>query len=112
MEMLDLASPGVASRLINVPSLEDSSFDLVSATDPQNSFILIKLTQLMPPGGGARMPYGQLPLSALQVNCVQAWIDSVIPADAGVSSASTEGGTADGGTVDSSQAAPDSGAAD
>ena len=113
-QMLDLASPGVASRLINIPSLEDSSYDLVSATDPQNSFIILKLTEKMPPGGGVQMPYFQTPLSAEQVACVQAWIDSVIPADAGGGPASMEGGTAatDSGTVDSSQAAPDAGAAD
>jgi hypothetical protein len=103
-EGLDFASSGVAARLINVASMEVPTTDLISSADPQSSYILIKLTEAMPPVG-SQMPLGLPPLSAAQVACVAAWIDSVV-ADAG------SVGALDGGASDSGQLTTDSGAMD
>lgn len=91
-EGLDLASPGVASRLINVPSAEMPALDLINSMAPEKSAVLTKLSA--PPPFGSQMPFGEPPLSAQQIGCVSAWIDSVI-ADAGPA------GTPDSGALDS-----------
>jgi hypothetical protein len=96
---LDLYSTGWASRLVNVPSVETPADDLVSSTDPENSYLLLKLKP--DPPSGLQMPFGGTPLSFQQQACVLAWIESII-VDAGPPAAT------DSGSADSSQSAPDS----
>jgi hypothetical protein len=79
-EGLDLASPGVAARLLNAPSMEMPSLDLINAMEPESSAVLTKLSA--PPPYGSQMPFGEPPLSSAEVACVAAWIQSVI-ADGG-----------------------------
>jgi hypothetical protein len=114
-EGLDFASPGLPARLINIPSMEDPASDLISSADPASSFILIKLTEAKPPGGGSQMPFGETPLSPLQIACVAAWIGSAVGADGGgVATGVTDGGIApvtDGGLGDALQAANEAGGA-
>jgi hypothetical protein len=81
---------------MNIPSLEEPNLDLISSMDPQNSYILLKLSPTPP--FGAQMPFGGPYLSAESVACVAAWIDSVI-ADAGPGAAGEVGG-GDGGAAD------------
>jgi hypothetical protein len=103
---LDLYSPGVASRLVNVPSIEVPSDFLVNSKTPYDSYLLLKL---MPnPPVGIQMPYGGS-LTAAQIACVTAWVDLAIldagappPMEGGSSdgTASTETGPADASTTD------------
>jgi hypothetical protein len=89
-EGLDLGSPGVASRLFNVPGTEDPALGLrlIDSLHPQQSIILTKLRTSTVPYG-AQMPLGGTPLTDNQVSCVAAWIASVVAtADAGPDSAS------------------------
>ena len=89
-EGLDLASPGVASRLVNVPGTEDPALGLrlIDSVRPQQSIILTKLRASTAPYG-AQMPLGGTALTDNQVSCVAAWIASVVTtADAGPDSAS------------------------
>ncbi len=97
-EGLDLASPGVASRLINIPAMEMPALDLIDSMDSQTSVILTKLQASTVPYG-SQMPLGEPPLTPQQVACVAAWIESVI-ADAGpMGAAAAEGGVADSSPV-------------
>jgi hypothetical protein len=89
-EGLDLASPGVASRLIDVPGTEDPALGLllIDSVHAQQSIVLTKLRTSTVPYG-AQMPLGGTPLTDNQVSCVAAWIASVVAtADAGPDSAS------------------------
>jgi hypothetical protein len=89
-EGLDLASPGVASRLVNVPGTEDPALGLrlIDSVHPQQSIILTKLRTSTVPYG-AQMPLEGTPLTDNQVSCVAAWIASVVATvDAGPDSAS------------------------
>jgi hypothetical protein len=114
---LDLDSPDVASRLVGVPSMEVPADDLISSTDPQSSYLLQKLEPNPP--FGIRMPYGGAPLTAAQLACVEAWVDSVASGaeagaasmDAGAEPDSTATSPEDAGVPDDSGSA-DTGAAD
>lgn len=88
-EGLDLASPGVVARLLNAPSMEMPALELINSTDPGSSAVLTKLSA--PPPYGSQMPFGEPPLSAEQVACVAAWIQSVV-VDAGPGPAVVDGG--------------------
>jgi hypothetical protein len=100
---LDLDSPDVASRLVGVPSQEVPAEDLISSTAPQSSYLLQKLKPN--PSVGLQMPYAGTPLTAAQLACVEAWVDSVASgADAGAA-------PMDGGTGMDDGAGPDSTAA-
>jgi hypothetical protein len=70
---LDLQSANVASRLVNVPALEVPALKLVDPVAPMNSFILLKVTQSMPPAG-VQMPQMGAKLSASQIACLQQWV--------------------------------------
>jgi len=100
-EMLDLVSPGVATRLVNVAATEmpGSGLLLINSANPPESVIVTKLQASTLPYG-ALMPFGGAALSSDQVACVAAWVDSVI-ADAGPNS-STDGGEEATATEDAS----------
>ena len=89
-EGLDLASPGVVSRLLDVPGVEAPALGLflIDPVHPSQSIVLTKLRTSTVPYG-AQMPLGGTPLTDPQVSCVAAWIASVAAtADAGPDSAS------------------------
>jgi len=73
---LDLQSPGVVSRLLNVFALEAPSFKLVDPIAPDQSFILLKVKLAMPPAG-VQMPQTGAKLSAAEIQCLQQWVETV-----------------------------------
>lgn len=79
---VDLVSPGVADRLLDVKSKTNvcSGYVLVT-TDGTASLLLQKLMGGMPPCGVA-MPLGP-PLTAEQLSCVSGWVNKVSKAGGG-----------------------------
>jgi hypothetical protein len=73
---LDLQSPGVVSRLLNVPSLEVPRLKLIDPNVPAQSFILLKVALAMPPAG-MQMPQMGAKLSAAETQCFQQWVETV-----------------------------------
>jgi len=68
---LDLQSPDVAARLVNVPATEGAGL-LIDPSAPAQSILYLKLSPSPP--FGARMPLGATPLDASTLGCVLAWI--------------------------------------
>ncbi len=89
----NLASPGVASRVIDVmPNLCTTSNVYVDSTNPSASFILEKINPS--PGCGEQMPpssFGETPLTATQIECITSWVTEI-----------TGGGGGDAGAGDGS----------
>ena len=82
---LDLTSPGIAARLVNVPAEECAGLVRIDPANPDNSFLLGKIIE--PPAGcGDRMPLVGL-LSANEIACIRAWIHGI--AAEGIPDAST-----------------------
>ena len=68
---LDLASPGVAMRVVNVSGRVCMS----TLADPKNPEASLLYTKLLPkPTCGAQMPLARPPLSSADAACVLAWI--------------------------------------
>jgi hypothetical protein len=88
---LDLVSPGVASRLVDVRETEMPALGLflIDSAQPQSSVILTKLQASTVPYG-ALMPFGGTPLTPQEVGCVAAWIETAI-ADGGPAGAPEAG---------------------
>ncbi len=109
--MLDLTSPGVASRVVGVASTLCPGKTLVVAGDPSSSYLMDKLKGTQPSTCGARMPYLIGPLDDHQMSCVEAWIASLGAGDGG----SVDGGGSeaasplDAGDADSGSTAGDAG---
>jgi len=106
-EALDLVSPGLASRLVGVPSVEGVGL-LIDPASPSKSVLYTKL--LSSPPFGARMPTGGA-LDTSTTQCVLAWITSQAsstPAmgDAGAPQATDAGTTADSPAGDGGTVAP------
>ncbi|HEX8792774.1 MAG TPA: malectin [Polyangiaceae bacterium] len=101
-EALDLVSPGLASRLVRVPSVEGVGL-LIDPTTPSKSVLYTKL--LAAPPFGARMPTGGA-LDTSTTQCVLTWItsQSSSPVPSGTDAGAQQG--ADAGTL------PDASAAD
>lgn len=102
-QSLDLASPGVATRLVGVPATEGVGL-LIDPSTPTKSVLYAKLLP-MPPFG-ARMPTGKA-LDDATTACVLAWVQgqtgtpNPLPTDAGAAvdgGGHPEGGQ-DAGTV-------------
>ena len=97
---LNLLSPGVAARLVGVPSSDGScgSRLLIDPTTPEQSFLLEKLTSSTP-ACGERMPNGPTPLPAAQIECVKVWIYGLVGSgnDSGSGGAAGGGGATDSG---------------
>ena len=81
-ELLDLQSPGVVARLLNVPAIEEPTLMLIDPKAPARSYILYKV-QLTQPPSGMQMPasWSSLgieqaapPLSSAQLACLQQWV--------------------------------------
>jgi hypothetical protein len=68
---LDLASPGLAARLIDHMAVGGSG-KLIDSSNPAQSVLLLKLTANPP--FGAQMPFLRSPLSAAQTQCVHDWV--------------------------------------
>lgn len=85
---LDLVSPGVEFQLLDRESTECEGLVRVDATNPDNSFLLSKITD--PPAGcGNRMPLVGA-LSADEVACMRAFVHSI-------ARPRTDAGAGDGG---------------
>jgi hypothetical protein len=96
IESLDLVSPGLASRLVGVPSVEGVGL-LIDPSTPSKSVLYTKLLPNVP--FGARMPAGGS-LDANTIQCALAWITSeATPAPAG-------SGDAGDGAIASDDGAP------
>jgi hypothetical protein len=73
---LDLTSPGLNSRLLDVGSAGCGAGEiLVVPGRPDASYLYVKVTSPSPPCG-ARMPQGSS-LDAAQIQCVAEWITSL-----------------------------------
>jgi cytochrome c5 len=70
---LSSAAASYAS-LVGVASVEVPATQRVQAGNPDASFLIQKLEQASPPGGGARMPFGQAPLGAPTIGMIREWI--------------------------------------
>jgi hypothetical protein len=73
---LDLTSPGLNSRLVNVGSAGCGAGQiLVVPGRPDTSYLYLKVTSPSPPCG-ARMPQGST-LDAAQIQCIASWITAL-----------------------------------
>ena len=101
---LDLFSPGVASRVVDVaPGLCVTSGNYVDSADPLGaSFLLEKIEAATPSCGAAMPPLPEAPLTSAEVACITAWITEITGG----------GGTMDGGATDSASADATGDAAD
>lgn len=68
---LDLASPGVAARVVGIPATGCAA-TLANPADPASSFLYTKLA--VKPPCGAQMPLAQPPLSSDDAACILSWI--------------------------------------
>jgi hypothetical protein len=84
---LDLQSPNLSARLVNVPSTEGSGL-LIDPSAPSSSVLYTKVTAKPP--FGARMPEGATPLDSATIACVLAWVTQNISVTSG-----SEGGLPD-----------------
>lgn len=76
--MLDLMSPCIADRLVNVPSKTCNGRPLIDQQHVENSFLLNKL-EAEEPACGQPMPLGDhLPIP--QQRCMHAWVEAVVRA--------------------------------
>ena len=71
---LDLQSPGVAARLLDVASNNCSDRLLIDSGNRGTGYFLESLEQT--PSCGSQMPIGA-PLSAEQIGCLQAWVEGL-----------------------------------
>jgi hypothetical protein len=74
MQGLDLQSPGVVSRLVNICSTESTNL-LINPSEPTASAIYTKLNTPVP--YGSPMPFGMMPLDSATIACVLAWATQV-----------------------------------
>jgi hypothetical protein len=101
---LDLVSPGVVSRVLDVsPGLCVMSSPYVDSTNPSGSFLLEKVNPS--PGCGAQMPPApETPLDADQIQCLTDWVNDITGGGGG------DAGADDGGAMDAAADAADDGA--
>ena len=72
---LDLVSPNVAARLVDVPGSSCGGRPLIDSANPVDSALLDRL--LPEPECGLRMPRALPPLSAEDTACVAQWVQAV-----------------------------------
>ena len=80
---LDLASAGVAARLLDKGPMAGAGslcttsgkVYLKGGTTPATGLLLDKISSS--PGCGSRMPFGYAPLSAAEISCIQTWANTV-----------------------------------
>ena len=72
---LMLDSGNSFDMLVGMPSSEDSSLDLVTPSDADNSYIVVKIVESDPQRLGARMPQDGPPyLSDEEIQAIRDWI--------------------------------------
>ncbi|MFO0646658.1 MAG: hypothetical protein U0326_10500 [Polyangiales bacterium] len=77
---LDLASPGLARRLVSVRgSMSCRGVLLVDPSRPEASLMVTKLRAS--PNCGGRMPLGRPALTAQQIECVRVWASGLVGGD-------------------------------
>lgn len=81
---LDLVSPDLARRVVNVPAMGCPGELLVVPGHPERSVLYLKIAEELPKCG-VRMPLGGARIGANEVECVAGWIRSLpaSPLDAG-----------------------------
>lgn len=82
---LDLVSPGMAARLVNVPARTCENQTRVVPDNVNAGYLIVKL-HVAPPCGD-QMPVGGAPLSNQEIECVAAWaaaLGSDASADSGM----------------------------
>ena len=105
---LDLASPGLASRLVGVASRGCVGRTLVVPGDPAASYLIEKLSTDLPQCG-LRMPSGST-LDPALVDCIRAWITHLANTDAGpMDAAMYDAGPFDAGVDGGQDAGADGG---
>lgn len=72
---LDLASPNVATRMIDTASAGCGPRLLIDTSSPTVSYLLDKVSAV--PRCGQTMPIGGPPLSPAERACLGAWVDTV-----------------------------------
>ena len=96
---LDLVSPGVTQRLVNVAANGCGDKTLVTPGRADTSYLLAKLSHDAPECG-ERMPLGAAPLSSQQMACLTTWVNQL---GAGTGGATGSGGqTSQGGQLGAS----------
>ena len=70
---LDLVSPGVYERMVNVPATQCDGRVRVDPREPNASFLIEKLRGTQPAACGDRMPFVSF-LTGAEIACVQRWV--------------------------------------
>ncbi len=78
---LDLVSPDVLRRLIDVPGRACDGRALIQSEAPDGSQLLDRIQEM--PECGLRMPLGGDVLPAEEANCVRAWVFEAVTASSG-----------------------------
>jgi hypothetical protein len=73
---LDMVSPDLTSRLIDVPSSQCPQYNRIDRAAPESSLLIDKLVKAVPVCGD-RMPFGGT-LPPDQIQCVRDWINLVL----------------------------------
>jgi hypothetical protein len=95
---LDLKSPDVLARLVDVPSSQCNGWLRIDSADPDESLLLNKLENAFPECGD-HMPLGGK-LTRVELACIRDWVFTVV--------GKGDGGLADGAAPDADEAASDS----
>lgn len=72
-------STGLAySNVVNVPSMEVPSLVRIRPGQPDSSYLIHKIngTQALVGGFGGRMPLGDQPLSAIEIQTIREWVQN------------------------------------
>lgn len=76
----DLSEGSARANLVNVPSVERPDLDRVEPGDAAASYLFKKITGA-PDIVGDRMPLGESPLTAEEIEAIRLWIENGAPAD-------------------------------
>ena len=73
---LNLSVGQTYANVLNVPSRELSTMNLVTPGEPDNSYLVHKVqgTHLGVGGSGFQMPIGRSPLTQTEIDLIRAWI--------------------------------------
>jgi PKD repeat protein len=77
---LDLSEGAAYGEIVNAPSNQVPSLDLIEPSDPDNSYLYQKVTDDSPISG-SRMPRGAAPLSQQLIDLLRDWIERGAPND-------------------------------
>src|SRR5579862_3628107 len=74
-EGLQLDAAHSYNLLVGVPSVEEPSFDRVKPSDPDHSYMVLKI-EGAPGIDGGQMPLGETPLPQATIDAIRAWISN------------------------------------